>query len=1814
MILFGSRKKRWVPILAFLILFMNCKTFAQEVKQSFAASGTFICPAGVTSITIESWGAGGAGGGVDIEGSAQGGSGGGGGAYSKVSNYTVVPGNSYSITVGVGGLGIIGDGGDGGNSFFGSNICVAKGGKGGLANNSYGGGVGGSGTYSGGNGSNSNSGLPGGGGSGAGSGSKGNNGFGASGGSAVIDGGAGGDGGNKNPSEGGDGSYPGGGGGGAKKGSGKGQRSGGAGANGMVVITYTANACTTLYWAGLGSSISGGTSGLDFNSKANWSVSPSSYIMAGASPGACNDIVINVALSKNLKTVQITFSQSATTIKNLTYNVTSGGSAAYNDNVYESGLSLENATLYINGNSNLYCQNGVYGITTQLTMDCKNNNCLLVYGGSLNTDAINSAGGGGECIVYPFSNPVHIQGVGKFVLKGNALLKGLGDDANPELNKPATLVFDGTGSQTITNNNSNGYPIFLAFNTIIGETNTPTVILTGSNSLGFKSINNLSIKSGAILEIDANQSLDRNISGTPGTMTLGAGSKIILKGNNFPSGYNTAYNLDATSTVEYAGSNGISQSVRGITYGNLILTNPSATGNSTKSLSASISVRGNFSVDPFSTFEQSNYNVSRTPSGGIFSLAANAIHNLSGAFPTGFTTIALNSLSTTNYNGTGSQNVIAATYGNLNLANKGTKTLNGSISVAGDLSISGQANLKAGSYTISLFGNWSNTSNWPLSPFGFSADNSTVNFLGTDNVTINGSVSTSFNNLIINKSATSNTVTNAPGDKGFTASTLTISKGNLQLQSIENDYTISGNVIVAPAGILTHSAPWDPNNKALRIGGNLDITGIFNPTVRSHVAMFGTGSKTIQTGTNPASTLSILTFSNGNYSANGPLKANQEVWAMFYTGGSFSTASNNVTFQRLLNMQGTVNINGGTLTILSDADIGFMGSTGTLNISDGTLQVEGNFINEGNAQINVSNNPNIKVKGDWINNGQFNPGTSTVTFYGSSDENISGSAPLSFYNLKISGVNVVQSINLSILNNLDVNSGILDMQNFTCNRVGTGGIMTVYPGTIIKLRAGSGGTDGSNFPSGYASYNLMDGSTIYYSGIVNQKIFAGTSYSNLNLSNPGIKTASGNLTVRGNLTLLNNSVLNAGNYLHSIAGNWVNDASENALQFEGSTFRFNGTTPQTIGGNFGTSFNAISLDNNSTVNIAPLKRVSVYESITATGPGKTLNTNDQLTLKSLKLKTAWVGDFTGSNINGKAIVERFMSAQKGWRFVSLSTIGSQTIKDSWQEGAVNQNANPIPGYGIQLTGNMANWEAMGFDRNSSAPSMKYYDVTKNDWVGIANTIATPISNTKGYMVFVRGDRLATSTSSTPTETNLRSNGNLKIGSQPVIQVQINKFESIGNPYPSPVDFIKITKGSGISPVFYLWDPFLSGSYNVGGYQTFSAANDWYPVPGGTTAHPSASANTTIQSGEAFFVKGNPTGNPSDFTIQFTETAKVGANPPTFSRPFGATGINKKQILRASLINQSGSLVDGNAVAFSDQFSNEVDGNDALKFANSSENFGIKRSGKLLGVEARNTVQSGDTVYYSLSNLLKQTYTLVIAPLEWNSDVTAVLIDKYNKTAQHISLTDSNFISIAVNNEAGSFAEDRLKIVFSPAVVLPVNFSNITAYQKNETNIIEWHLENEKNIREYIIERSGDGSSFIQIGNLSAQLNGNYQFADQSPLSGWNYYRVKSKDVDEKTGYSQIVKVNRANESGGIHVFPNPVSGNKLNIQMKGRPAGIYKISLINSVGQEVQTVDTKISSNQQIITLDWNNKLPHGIYSIKITGNDSDVKIIQVTY
>jgi hypothetical protein len=108
---------------------------------------------------------------------------------------------------------------------------------------------------------------------------------------------------------------------------------------------------------------------------------------------------------------------------------------------------------------------------------------------------------------------------------------------------------------------------------------------------------------------------------------------------------------------------------------------------------------------------------------------------------------------------------------------------------------------------------------------------------------------------------------------------------------------------------------------------------------------------------------------------------------------------------------------------------------------------------------------------------------------------------------------------------------------------------------------------------------------------------------------------------------------------------------------------------------------------------------------------------------------------------------------------------------------------------------------------------------------------------------------------------------------------------------------------------------------------------------------------------------------------------------------------------------------------------------------------------------------------------------------------------------------------------------------------------------------------------YELQKSGDGQSFVTFANVKAKGSSgttDYERVDTAPLPT-TYYRLRMVSRTDSINYTGIVKiVLAASSTGGIRVFPNPVTGDRFALQIMQRPPGIYFVALYNSDGKCLQ--------------------------------------------
>ncbi len=620
-----------------------------------------------------------------------------------------------------------------------------------------------------------------------------------------------------------------------------------------------------------------------------------------------------------------------------------------------------------------------------------------------------------------------------------------------------------------------------------------------------------------------------------------------------------------------------------------------------------------------------------------------------------------------------------------------------------------------------------------------------------------------------------------------------------------------------------------------------------------------------------------------------------------------------------------------------------------------------------------------------------------------------------------------------------------------------------------------------------------------------------------------------------------------------------------------------------------------------------------------------LASNGNLVIRSDVNGTARIGSGSGAYITGNVNVERYIAPsvanRRAWRLLTAPVTGP-TINAAWQDG-VTWNGTIHSGtvtanYGTIITG-MAQGDVTtannaGFDFwpaiSNAVSSIRQYTPhpTTSNWnTPVANTNSTLINAQPAYMLFVRGDRSQT-TGVNSNATTLRPTGTLRTGNATttVPAAATAAYTLSANPYASPIDFETIYNAHNtiLQPRFWLWDATLN---TVGGYRlvTRTTANTYTTTPYNMST-PGSQVSTTqyqfIESGAGFFVE--PNGGGGTLTIQ--ESHKASANPTT--TVFRNTSTVPQVFINLNTGTGTGAqLADGVSAQFNSGNTIGIGADDIRKPVNFSETFSLMRNGTSLMTEGRPLVTANDTLFLNLANSTERTYQLQLLAANMSSaGLVAKVEDSYINQSQVVDLSGGiTTYDFVVNADAASKEPARFKVVFQPAGVLPVKYTMVTASQQGSSVNIAWSVNGESNLRYYELERSANAQVFTSMAKLNARNTGTntYNHVDAQPLTGANYYRVKSIGMAGEIAFSNVVKVVTGKASPGISVYPNPVKGEQFTLQLTNQPAGNYELRLTNQSGQLMYQQNIKHLAGSSAQTIPTGS-VPKGVYQLELVAAD----------
>ncbi|HUM52685.1 MAG TPA: T9SS type A sorting domain-containing protein, partial [Chitinophagales bacterium] len=149
---------------------------------------------------------------------------------------------------------------------------------------------------------------------------------------------------------------------------------------------------------------------------------------------------------------------------------------------------------------------------------------------------------------------------------------------------------------------------------------------------------------------------------------------------------------------------------------------------------------------------------------------------------------------------------------------------------------------------------------------------------------------------------------------------------------------------------------------------------------------------------------------------------------------------------------------------------------------------------------------------------------------------------------------------------------------------------------------------------------------------------------------------------------------------------------------------------------------------------------------------------------------------------------------------------------------------------------------------------------------------------------------------------------------------------------------------------------------------------------------------------------------------------------------------------------------------------------------------------------------------------------------------------------------------------------------------------------------------EKNTLKFEIQKSLESSNWLSIGENTAAGNSttlrNYDFNDNNPVFGNNYYRLKIIDLDGTFTYSNVINIpiNTVTNNSFVQVYPNPTKG-ILNIDVQSTSA--YDINMItfDVLGKKVLEKSMNVVKGLNTLSIDYST-IAKGTYILQYSDGE----------
>ncbi len=167
--------------------------------------------------------------------------------------------------------------------------------------------------------------------------------------------------------------------------------------------------------------------------------------------------------------------------------------------------------------------------------------------------------------------------------------------------------------------------------------------------------------------------------------------------------------------------------------------------------------------------------------------------------------------------------------------------------------------------------------------------------------------------------------------------------------------------------------------------------------------------------------------------------------------------------------------------------------------------------------------------------------------------------------------------------------------------------------------------------------------------------------------------------------------------------------------------------------------------------------------------------------------------------------------------------------------------------------------------------------------------------------------------------------------------------------------------------------------------------------------------------------------------------------------------------------------------------------------------------------------------------------------------------------------------------------------------LAVNFFNVNGVKENAKSKISWSVSGDKNLNQFIIERSLNAKDFDEVGKVNAIKSTGiqtYEFVDDKPSGSINYYRISAIENGNQKIFSKVVAVLQSRQAFQVgKLFPVPAK-NEINVKIFASNPQKITFIIVDAEGRtmrkETRLVSSEFLYSANVAGLSW------GKYTLEI--------------